>query len=120
MEHLVRLTKEHIKSVHSNKTEKTLVKRTATFAGMDKIACQFDMTSDCIIRSQRHKIRSAKEDEKSVIAGLSRIKPFDFCQGRKMDSYPKSVSSPLKNINIDHIKAWIQNHKSNFLHEFGQ
>lgn len=74
MEHRVRLTKKHIKYVHSDKTEKTLVKRTAAFARMDKIASQFDMKSDCIIRSQRHKIPFAKEDEKSVIVSLSRIK----------------------------------------------
>lgn len=85
MERLVLLTKEHIKYVHSNKIlkKKTLVKRTAAFSGREKRAYQFDMTSDCtstsIIRSQRHEIPSAKEAEKSVIDGLSRLKPFDFC-----------------------------------------
>ena len=120
MEHMVRLTKDHIKSVHSNKTEKTLVKITAAFGGMDKIACQYDMISDCVIRKQRHRIPSSKEDEMSVIAGLSHVNPFEYHQGRKMDSYPKSVTSPLKSINIDHIKAWIQNHKGNFMYEIGQ
>lgn len=83
MERLVLLTKEHIKYVHSNKIlkKKPLVKRTAAFSGIEKRAYQFDMTSDCtsIIRSQRHEIPSAKEAEKSVIDGLSRLKPFDFC-----------------------------------------
>lgn len=82
MERLVLLTKEHNKYVHSNKIlKKNLVKRTAAFSGIEKRAYQFDMKSDCtsIIRSQRHEIPSAKEEEEYVIDGLSRLKPLDFC-----------------------------------------
>lgn len=73
--------------------------------GKKSLPVWYDINCTSIIRSQRHEIPSAKEKEKEeyVIDGLSRLKPFDFCYDRKMGSYPISASSPLKNINIDHI-----------------
>lgn len=63
---------------------------------MDKIACQFDVTSDCIIRSRRHKIPSANKDEKLVIASLSRIKPFDLARPQN-GFIPKIGVKSIKN-----------------------
>lgn len=42
MEHVVRLVIGHLRSVASNKSEKTLSKRTAAFAGMQHISEEFD------------------------------------------------------------------------------
>lgn len=42
MEHVVRLVKGHLRSVSSNKSEKTLSKRTAAVAGMKHISEEFD------------------------------------------------------------------------------
>lgn len=42
MEYVVRLVKGHLRSVSSNKSEKTLSKRTAAVAGMKHISEEFD------------------------------------------------------------------------------
>jgi hypothetical protein len=89
MKHLVRLVKENLKAVHSNKTEKTMVKRSSALSGMKAIADQFDSTSDTLIRANRHKIPSSIEDELLIIKSLVTITPFACVPGRKMISCKK-------------------------------
>jgi hypothetical protein len=120
MEHVVRLVKGHLRSVASNKSEATLPKRTAAFAGMENVSKRFDNQTKVIVRAQKHKVKSSESDELKIINELLKIKPFDVQKGRRLVSYPHPVKSPLKAMELDHLKNWIREHQYNVLHELGQ
>jgi tyrosyl-tRNA synthetase len=96
MEHIVRLVKDHLKSVHSNKTEKTMAKRTSALAGMKAIAEQFDRTSSTVIRASKHKLPSADEDELLILKSVLPANPFSCVPGRQMKSFKSPIQCPLK------------------------
>lgn len=120
MEHIVRLVKDNLKAVHSNKTEKTMAKRTSALSGMKVITNQFDVTSDTLIRASRHKIPSSIEDEQLIIHSLLPMQPFSCVPGRQMSSYKSPVQSPLKKMNIQNMVSWIREHQYLQLHDIGQ
>lgn len=104
MEHVVRLVIGHLRSVASNKSEKTLSKRTAAFAGMQHISEEFDKKkTDVVIRAHKHRIKSSESDEIKIIKELQTIKPFDEQKGRALVSYPYPVQSPLKRQEMHHL-----------------
>lgn len=120
MEHVVRLVKGHLRSVTSNKSETTLSKRTAAFAGMEHVSKQFDKQTNVLIRSHRHNVKSSEKDEVQIIHNLEVTKPFQEQRGRKLDSYKIPVQSPLKTLDLNHLKNWIREHQYNTCHELGQ
>ena len=95
MEYLVRSVKGHLKAVQSNKTEKTIKSRTSAFAGMTRISEKFDDVSRVIIRSQRHKTLNSHADEKILIDGLRKVRPFIHTAGRVLDAYIVKVNMCL-------------------------
>lgn len=120
MEHIVRLVKDNLKAVHSNKTEKTMAKRTSALSGMKVITNKFDVTSNTLIRASRHKIPSSIEDEQLIIHSLLLMQPFSCVPGRQMPSYTNPVQSPLKKMNIQNMVSWIREHQYLQLNDIGK
>ncbi|XP_046561670.1 uncharacterized protein LOC124270685 [Haliotis rubra] len=117
MEHIVKQTKSHIKAVHSNKTEKTLIKRTASFAGISTISENFDEQTGVVIRAQKHKIPSSVKDEELLTKNLRRIKPFQCHPGRQIQSVSRLSKSPVCNMKKAKLITWIREIQLNYSHE---
>ena len=111
MEYLVRSVKGHLKAVQSNKSEKTITTRTSAFAGMTRISEKFNAVSRVIIRSQKHKTLNSRADERILIDGLRKVRPFIHTAGRVIDAYPQPVYSPLSKLVKPHLVAWIKDHQ---------
>lgn len=82
MEHIAKMIKGHLKAVHSNKTENAMSKRTAAFAGMERISDAYDENTHAVTRSQKHKIVSSHADECMIIHDLESMRPFHLERGR--------------------------------------
>jgi RecG-like helicase len=112
MEHMVKKTKSMLKSLGSNKTPEVIIKRSKALAGIDAISHQYDTSTRVIVRSQRHKTKSAADDEKRMVKDIHDIHPFQITPGRNFE-YFKGLSAPLLfSINSQHYEAWIQHHQS--------
>ena len=74
MEYLVRLTKGYLRSMCSNVTEKSLVKRSCSFFRLNKISDHYDQETCTIKRAQRHKRLSSFADENKIISSLRAIR----------------------------------------------
>ena len=79
MEHLVRLTKGHLKAMCSNTSESSMRKRSSAFFGMQNICENFDTETNIVHPAQRHKVVSAVDDEMAIIQDLTKIRPFSSC-----------------------------------------
>lgn len=117
MEYIVKVTEGHLKSMCSNKTEKSLIKR-SQFFGMDQIANNFDNETHVIKRAQRHKRPSSHDDEMKIVSDLHKVQPFMGSLVQNTASVVKVVKSPVKKVNMDDIKCWISYHKNLMYYEF--
>ena len=117
MEHLVRLTKCHLRSMCSNVTDTSLAKRSSAFFGMDEISKNFDKETSSIKRSQKHKRLSSIEDEKKIIKELRVVRPFIRIPGRQTESLKKQPRNPITKLNMEDFIKWIEKYKLKFFYE---
>jgi len=94
----------------SNVTDKSLVKRSSAFFGMEEISNNFDKKTGVVQRAHKHKKHSF-EDEKQIIRDLRKIKPFMEVCGRQSESLKKVPKNPIKKLNTADILKWILHHK---------
>jgi len=97
----------------SNVTDKSLVKRSSAFFGMEEISNNFDKKTGVVQRAHKHKKLSSfeDEDEKQIIRDLRQIKPFMEVSGRQSESLKKVPKNPIKKLNTADILKWILHHK---------
>ncbi|KAH3771970.1 hypothetical protein DPMN_173301 [Dreissena polymorpha] len=120
MEHLVRLTKGHLKAMCSNKSESSVRKRSCAFYGMKKICDNFDEQTKVVHRAQRHKVLSSVEDEKAIIKDLRKVRPFQHVCGRQIASMKHCPKNPVKKINTEELHKWISQNQIKFYYEIGR
>ena len=120
MEHLVRLTKGHLKAMCSNKSESSMRKRSSAFFGMQKICDNFDNETHIVHRAQRHKVVSAVDDEMAIIQDLRKIRPFNHVCGRKVASMKRCPKNPVKRISLEELQKWIVQNQTKFYYEIGR
>ncbi|KAH3738206.1 hypothetical protein DPMN_044834 [Dreissena polymorpha] len=117
MEYLVRLTKGHLRSMCSNVTEKSLVKPSSSFFGLNEISDQFDQETFTIKRAQKHKRLSCFEDEKTIISSLRAIRPFLVTPGRRVASMKKTPTNPITKLNLEEFIKWNETHNLKMFYE---
>ncbi|KAH3769541.1 hypothetical protein DPMN_170814 [Dreissena polymorpha] len=120
MEHLVRLTKGHLKAMCSNKSESSVRKRSCAFYGMKKICDNFDEQTKVVHRAQKHKVLSSVEDEKAIIKDLRKVRPFQHVCGRQIASMKHCPKNPVKTINTEELHKWISQNQIKFYYEIGR
>jgi hypothetical protein len=120
MEHLVRVTKNHLKSMCSNVSEASIKKRSSSFHGMNEISQNYDLQSLVLKRSQKHKTPSSHEDELHIILDLRGIRPFQHRCGRHIEALNNMPPNPFTKFNLDELVLWIEKHKLHMYYELGQ
>ncbi|XP_053405511.1 uncharacterized protein LOC123528628 [Mercenaria mercenaria] len=116
MEHLVRLTKCHLRTMCSNVTDSSLAKRSSAFFGMDEISKNIDKETSSIKRSQKHKRLSSIEDEQKIIKELRVVRPFLNIPGRHTETL-KMTKNPITKLNMEALIKWIEQYKLKFYYE---
>lgn len=117
MEQLVKLTKSHLRSMCSNVSDTSLIKRSSAFFGMNKISNLFHKEIFSIKRSQKHKRLSSVEDEKKIIQDLRLVRPFFNKPGRLTDSLKKKPVNPITKLDTGHLIKWVETNKVKFFFE---
>lgn len=117
MEYLVRVTKKHLRSMCSNVTDKSLIKRSSAFFGMNEISEVFDKQTSVIKRAQKHKRLSSSEDEHKILSDLKTIKPFTKIPGRQAKSFKKQVQNPITKLSLVDLHKWIQKYQKKYFFE---
>ena len=107
MERLVRITKKHIKSMISNKSEKNIFRRTAALAGLDFVTTNFDEESAVYKPSSKHSKAAVAEDEQIMLNDLRQVRPFKYQVGRAHDSFPKAERSVLAELHYSDLHSWM-------------
>ena len=118
MEYIVRLTKGHLRSMCSNKTDESLIKRSSAFYGMDEIShINLDKENCVVHHALKHRRPSSYEDEMKIIQDLRSVKPFSS-NLRRVIPLKRTLTPPIKKLNKDHILNWISFNKLIYYHEF--
>ncbi|WAR12560.1 LOW QUALITY PROTEIN: hypothetical protein MAR_026740 [Mya arenaria] len=108
MEHLVRLTKGHLRSMCSN---------TILWPKEAMPSLEWTNHVSCINRSQKHKRLSSIEDEKKILKDLRVTRPFLKTAGRKANSLKRRPKHPEAKLNMDDFIKWIEKNKLKFYYE---
>jgi hypothetical protein len=120
MEHLIRRVKKLFKATGPNNIEGAVVKKSRALAGQAQIAAQYDLTSGVLIRANKHKRKSALEDELKLIAELKEVAPFTTRIGRSFDEF-STITAPIDStLNDEDYNAWINYHKRKMQFESGK
>ena len=120
MEHIIRKVKKLYKATGPNNAEGAVIKKSRALAAMDQISEHYDLSSGVIVRANRHKKKSAQEDELKLINELKETKPFKGQQGRSFDKFP-NITAPLHgSLKEEDYSAWINFHKKKLQFESGK
>ena len=114
MEWLVKMNKQHIKHMFSNKKETTIEKKSAAIPGVADIAGNFDKESSVVIRAKKHSEKSAHNDELTMLRELRLVKPFAYTPGRTYSTFQKVQPSMLCHLNAGKFKQWFVKKKCTF------
>ncbi|XP_006814411.1 uncharacterized protein LOC102801398 [Saccoglossus kowalevskii] len=119
MEYIVKLVKQNMKHMCSNKTGTNIKKVTSALAGIADIAENFDRSSRVIIRSKKHSAVSAQDDELAMIEDLRRVRPFQCEPGRYHATFAHISNTIQSNLDRQHLYAWIHSNIVKFATEIG-
>jgi len=95
MEHILRKVKNLFKATQPNNIQGAVVKKSRALARMSQILEHFDYASGAIVRSSKHKTKSAHDEELKLTKELKTVDPFTAKTGRTFDKFA-SITAPTK------------------------
>ncbi|CAH3179477.1 unnamed protein product, partial [Porites lobata] len=111
MEHIVRNDKGILKGMCGNKTLKAVQRSTASSFLLNEIVKQYDKVSNIAPESTSHTHACTCDDVREMINIISGQKTFDFQPGRNINSFPSISKSPLDQLDVFALHAWLTRHK---------
>lgn len=111
MEHIVRNDKGILKGMCGNKTLKAVQRSTASSFLLNEIVKQYDKVSNIAPESTSHTHACTCDDVRGMINIISGQKTFDFQPGRNINSFPSISKSPLDQLDVFALHAWLTRHK---------
>ena len=110
-EHLVKCNKVILRGLCGNKTLKAVTRATQSAYNVKKISNNFDQQTNITPDSQSHTYGDPSTDTKQMVNVLRKLKPFNFVKGRKHTAFPTISNSPLNNVDISALHAWLTSKK---------
>lgn len=120
MEHLIRRIKKLFKATGPNNLEGSVVKKSRALAGQAQIAAQYDKCSGVLVRANKHKKKSAHEDELKLLGEMKEAAPFTSQIGRSYDQFSTIMAPTNSTLNEEGYIAWINYHKTKMRFESGK
>ncbi len=105
MEWHVRTTKDDIKRLGGNKTEKAIVRATLASDTLAKIDEHFHTMVKARNKSSRHSNKVSEVDREKTNNILRKLRPFRFQSGRKFQTQKYIPESPLHDVNLATMEA---------------
>lgn len=110
-EHFVKDHKAALKGLVANKTLKAVERVTKSSCGLKQISNNFDKECHIAPDYSLHTSLSKQEDEKEMIELVHNQRPFMFTSGRKYSAFPSISKSPLDQLDVVKLDAWLTRHK---------
>ena len=115
LEHDNRMTKEAIKKLGPNITEKSVTRVVMAQQTARSMLDSFDKSMEIMKRSGRHTQQSDEKDFKKIVDKLVEEQALSWksTEGRTYTHYSGYKGSTLKNFNVHSLYAWIKEHQKN-------
>jgi hypothetical protein len=110
-EHLVKCNKVILQGLCGNKTLKAVTRATQSAYNVKKITENFDHQSNITPESQSNTYGDPSTDIKQMANVLRKLKPFSYTKGRKHAAFPTIPNSPLNNVDVSSLDAWLTTKK---------
>ena len=110
-EHLVKCNKVILRGLCGNKTLKAVTKSTQSAYNVKKITVNFDNQTNIKPESHEHTYGDPGVDISEMVKVLRKLKPFSFNEGRKHSTFSLISKSPLNNIDVASLDAWLTSKK---------
>ena len=114
-EHDNRMTKEAIKKLGPNITEKSVTRVVMAQQTAHSMLDSFDKSMEIMKRSGRHTQQSDEKDFKKIVDKLVEEQALSWksTEGRTYTHYSGYKGSTLKNLNVHSLYVWIKQHQKN-------
>lgn len=106
-----RVSKDVVKGMGPNKTQKAMERASKAAAGVQQIVKRMNEVCDVARVSQAHSHKSATEDEMMMVEDLRKIKPFETKPGRKHAHFDKIQATPTSGLDMKSLFIWLEKHK---------
>ena len=107
-EHLVKFTKNLVRGMGAQKTEKAINRATRAASGLQYIIDNFDQTTKIPSQSTAHTYKNAVSDIKDMINVINNHKVFQNVPGRAHVSFPSLPRSVLDTLDIVKLEQWMK------------
>lgn len=105
-ENQVKLLKELIRGLGSNKTEAAMIRISKAAPVIETVAHKFDEVAGVSVIHTTHKSKSAEVDLKAIEQKLREIVPFHVKHGRML-SFAKCSRNPVSEMNVEKFKSMV-------------
>ncbi len=103
-----RVSKDVVKGMGTNKTEKAMIRASKTAAGVFQIVRAMNGSLQIHDVSNTHSKKSLCEDEMLLLDDLRKLKPFKRTPGREHNHFPGINVSATSTVNVSNLFAWLQ------------
>ena len=110
-EHLVKCNKVILRGLCGNKTLKAVMRSTQSAYNVKMITVNFDNQTNIKPESHEHMYGDPGVDISEMVKVLRKLKPFSFNEGRKHSTFSLISKSPLNNIDVASLDAWLTSKK---------
>lgn len=105
------VSKDVVKGMGPNKTQKAMERASKAAAGIQQIVKNVNEVSNVKRVSQAHTHKSAAEDKMMMVNDLRKIKPFERKPGRKHAHFEEIQVSPTSGLDMKNLFMWLERHK---------
>ena len=106
-----RVSKDVVKAMGPNKTQKAMERASKAAAGVQQIVKRVNEVSDVKRASHVHTHESMSEDEVMMVQDLRKIKPFERKPGRKHAHFDQIHATPTSGLDMKSLFIWLEKHK---------
>ncbi len=103
-----------IQHMASNKSEKNISNRSRALSGTN-----YDRTTQVLVRSKKHKVAPAREDELAMVTDLHQLRPFQFHAGRCHSAFENISGSMLSEADFPALQRWLEDKAYMYATELG-
>ena len=106
-----RVSKDIVKGMGPNKTEKSMRRASKAAAGMHQIIQKVNEVTNVKPTSRVHTHKDSSEEEAMMLQDIRKLQPFKTKPGRYHQHFPDIRVSPTSTVNMKNLFEWLEKHK---------
>ena len=106
-----KVSKDIVKSMGPNKTEKSMMRASKAAAGVHQIIQKVNEVTHVKPASKAHTHKDSSDEEAMMLQDIRKLQPFKAKPGRYHEHFPDMAVSPTSAVNMKKLFEWIEKHK---------